>query len=75
MDTELVKASKESFENNYNVYGLVCCVDQKAYSCGYIEGYKAANDIWAIQIEMLQSKVRELEKEKQPDCPTLNRQK
>ena len=53
MDTELVRLSKRNFAKNCDLYGLVTCVDQKAYSCGYIEGYKSANDIWAIQIEML----------------------
>lgn len=72
--SDILNSAKRSFGKKARDYGLITCVDERAYLCGYTEGYKAANDIWAIQIEMLQSKVKELEMEKQTDYPTLTRQ-
>lgn len=72
--SELLNSAKRSFGKKAKEYGLVLCVDERAYTCGFVEGVIHCNDIFALQIEMLQSKVRELEKEKQPDYPTLNRQ-
>ena len=72
--SELLKSAKRNFAKKHEEYGLVTCVDERAYTCGFVEGVIHCNDIFALQIEMLQSKVRELEKEKQPDYPTLNRQ-
>ena len=72
--SELLKSAKRNFAKKHEEYGLVTCVDERAYTCGFVEGVIHCNDIFALQIEMLQAKVRELEKEKQPDCPTLNRQ-
>jgi len=72
--SDMLNIAKKSFAKKYDEYGLVTCVDERAYTCGFVEGVIHCNDIFALQIEMLQSKVRELEKEKQPDYPTLNRQ-
>lgn len=72
---DMLNIAKKSFAKKHEEYGLVTCVDERAYTCGFVEGVIHCNDIFALQIEMLQSKVRELEKEKQPDYPTLNRQK
>jgi len=73
--SELLNSAKRNFAKKHEEYGLVTCVDERAYTCGFVEGVIHCNDIFALQIEMLQSKVRELEKEKQPNYPTLNRQK
>jgi len=74
MDTPIITAAKKSFADMYKDYGLVTEVDLHAFKCGFVEGVKYINEIYAVQIGMLQAKVKELGKEKQPDCPTLNRQ-
>jgi len=74
MDTPLLTAAKKSFADMYKSYGLVTGVDLHSYKCGFVEGVKYVNEIYTVQIEMLQAKVRELETEKQPDYPTLTRQ-
>ena len=72
--SEILNSAKRSFAKKHEEYGLVTCVDERAYTCGFAEGVIYCNDIFALQIEMLQAKVRELEKEKETDYPTLNRQ-
>ena len=74
MSNEILRAAQVNFNKNSAAYGLLKYVDERAYVCGFTEGVIHANNIWRIQLEMLQSKVRELEKENQPDYPTLNRQ-
>ena len=72
--SELLKSDKRNFAKKHEEYGLVTCVDERAYTCGFVEGVLYTNDIFALQIQMLQAKVKELESQMQPDYPTLNRQ-
>lgn len=74
MSNEILNSAKRSFAKKHSEYGLVTCVDERAYTCGFVEGVLYTNDIFALQIQMLQAKVREMEKEKETDYPTLNRQ-
>ena len=72
--SELLKSAKRNFAKKHEEYGLVTCVDERAYTCGFVEGVLYTNDIFALQIQMLQAKLRGFEKQMRPDCPTLNRQ-
>ena len=74
MSNEILNSAKRSFAKKHSEYGLVTCVDERAYTCGYAEGVLYTNEIYAEMIAMLQEKVRVLEKEKETDYPTLNRQ-
>ena len=72
--SEMLKSAKRNFAKKHEEYGLVTCVDERAYTCGYAEGVLYTNEIYAEMIAMLQEKVRVLEKEKETDYPTLNLQ-
>ena len=72
--SEMLKSAKRNFAKKHEEYGLVTCVDERAYTCGFVEGVLYTNDIFALQIQMLQAKVKEMQKEKETDYPTLNRQ-
>lgn len=72
MSNEILNSAKRSFAKKHSEYGLVTCVDERAYTCGYAEGVLYTNEIYAEMIAMLQEKVRVLEKE--TDYPTLNLQ-
>lgn len=48
--------------------------NKNTYTLGFCAGVEHTASIWKLEIEMLQQKVKELEKDKL-DCPTLNLQK
>jgi len=74
MSNEILRAAQVNFNKNSAAYGLLKYVDERAYVCGFTEGVIHANNIWRIQLEMLQAQLDELNKKVQTDYPTLNRQ-